>query len=1130
IINVGEYFTSHYLDITFAKDIRELGDRWRDEGSRAVPRRLQALGPQWFRVKSLALDEPHPERRTAAEFRAWHARLLEALGYGELTACDLPVEGGQRFVPALGRLQRYNQPWLVICESAFTLPDGALRDGQPAEDPLGFLPDGARLVDRESHALIGGDWSRAIGRVLTEEEAPRWLLLLAGHRVLLIDRQTWAQGRYLAFDLDDAFGRREHETFNQMAALIAAETLCPDGDSEVVLLDRLEEQSHRFAHGVTEKLQIAVREAIELIVNEWARDRVERARQSLLRWQPHEIRTAGRHAGQLDLLDDGSAPITAEHLKHEALTFVYRLLFCLYAEARGGELEILPIDDDAYRHGYSLEALRDLELVPLTATTENGAYFHEHLKRLFQLIHQGFEPATATQLALEMSDDSRTFEIRPLTATLFAPESTPLLNHARLSNRCLQRVIRYLSLSVDERSRSTGRVNYAELGINQLGAVYEGLLSYQGMFADRELIHVKRAGSGSFSDKKTPTWFVPRERLDEFTGDEIERLESGAPRIYRKGEFILHLNGIDREQSASYYTPEPLTRSLVEESLRELLRDFGPADADRILDLRICEPAMGSGAFLNEAAGQLAERYLELKQRQLGESIEPARYADELRRVKHFITTRNVYGVDLNATAVELGALSLWLGSIHRLLQSRGENGERERFRPGATPWFGLRLRAGNSLIGARRAVWSADQLRTAAHVADALPRQLAPGEPRGPREIYHFLVFDEEMVPTSNDRLMRQFFPESCATAKLWQKNQVRPRWSDAEIAEASAISDLIDRHWAAYATQRDEALTRTACTATVWPLPATSPAAIAPGPSLDDQERTRETLESTSGSFQRLKLAMDTWCALWFWPLDRTAELPSREAFLTAIRLLLGDQAPERSQWPMFDARLGINTEILIRAAADSLPDTRTLAAAVPWLGAAQRLASRENFHHWELVFPEVLGPLAEGGGFDLIVGNPPWLKAGWTDAATLCELEPKLGVREARSADFNAARPGILSDQAARAFYADQFRTIEGSSAVLNSRRLYPELAGIQTNLYKNFIVRSWGVLKPQGIASLLHPEGIYDDARGGKLRAAIYPRLVAHYGHINEMQLFADVDHHTGYSINIYKGRVGEVEFR
>ena len=201
-----------------------------------------------------------------------------------------------------------------------------------------------------------------------------------------------------------------------------------------------------------------------------------------------------------------------------------------------------------------------------------------------------------------------------------------------------------------------------------------------------------------------------------------------------------------------------LTKCLVEEALRELLKDYGPADADRILDLKICEPAMGSGAFLNEAAQQLAQRYLELKQKQIDQTIEPGRFGDELRRVKHYITTRNVYGVDLNATAVELGALSLWLGSIHRLLVAKGENGGRDRYQPGATPWFGLRLRCGNSLIGARRAVWTADQLRQGKHYGkeSAVPRLLKPGEARGKDEIYHFLVFDEDMVPTHADKLMR--------------------------------------------------------------------------------------------------------------------------------------------------------------------------------------------------------------------------------------------------------------------------------------------------------------------------------------------------------------------------------------
>jgi hypothetical protein len=133
------------------------------------------------------------------------------------------------------------------------------------------------------------------------------------------------------------------------------------------------------------------------LVNEWAYDRAERQKRPLLRVRLDELRTNGTQvAVNLSQLDDGSYEITAEHLKHEALVFVYRLLFCFYAEARGGELEILPIDEDTYRLGYSLESLRDLEQVPLTATTENGVYCHEHLKKLFQLIHQGFHPGGDT--------------------------------------------------------------------------------------------------------------------------------------------------------------------------------------------------------------------------------------------------------------------------------------------------------------------------------------------------------------------------------------------------------------------------------------------------------------------------------------------------------------------------------------------------------------------------------------------------------------------------------------------------------------------------------------------------------------------------------------------------------------
>ena len=1297
VTNVGEYYSSHYLDSFFAKDVKELVAKWYEQGSEGPPRRLQNLSQYYFRAKTQVLDEEEPIRRrfSGDEALAWHSRLLQALGYNDLQAFDHPVEGGDTFVPVLGLVNRYNQPWLVVCETHFCLPEASLKEGMPSEDPLGMEPFIDQLTTRSDHDLCSGDWSRCVGRVFTEEDAPRWIILLAGSQLLLLDRNTFAQGRFLAFDLDDAFGRKEKETFNHIAAFLSAESLCPDGESDEVLLDKLEEQSHKFAHGVTENLQFAVREAIELLVNEWARDRTEREKRPLLRISREELKANGQNLRvNLPELDDRNYKITAEHLRREALTFVYRLLFCFYAEARGGELEILPVDDTIYRLGYSLESLRDLELVPLTEATSSGTYFHQHLKHLFRIIHNGFHPGDHSgqeiQSRLLLNNEMvRAFEVRPLTATLFSPDATPLLNRAELSNRCLQKVIHYLSLSKDDRSRTVGRVNYAELGINQLGAVYEGLLSYKGMFADQDLIHVKPKDK-DFGDKKTPTWFVPRERMEEFERDEVERLTDGMPRIYRKGEFILHLNGIDREQSASYYTPEVLTKCLVEEALRELLKDYTPDDADKILHLKICEPAMGSGAFLNEAAEQLAIRYLELKQKQLQErypdgevpladlplmhqgkvgtlatnppdfasatvptSIEPARFGDELRRVKHYIATNNIYGVDLNETAVELGQLSLWLGSIHRLLVKEGDNGGRDIYKSGATPWFGLRLRCGNSLIGARRSVWTAEQLKRGEHAWDSkliqhvqsdiealqanasletialyrketldlackikwadlakdaeqcraqvvrfcecarernttglipeekslyenqqttwkwvgnqkdqdallalfdllpkgrirtverisfeifqtlgeqhadfkagLPRLLKPGTARGSDEVYHFLVFDPEMVPTRSDSLMKSFWKADCASAADWVKKQVTPKWKNDEIAEALAVCGLIDAHWRNYAQQRAEALAATACTATVWPLPANSPAALKPGPSLADQERVCRELESTSGSFQRLRLVMDTWCSLWFWPLESVADLPSRDGFLASARLLLSGERPDKAWVGMLTARLGFEVNVLLQATDDGeVPDTELMASALPWFTVAETIRTEQHFHHWELVFVETLGKEASGGGFDLIVGNPPWLSVEWQEGAVVCELDVKLGVQESKSASIKKAIDSLLKVEPNRTFWRSRFTDAAGDVCSLNSIRLFGELSGMKANVYKNFVIRSWALSSQRGAIGLLHPDGIYDDTNGGLFRREVYSRLRSHFQFRNQLQsyLFSDVAHREEFSINVY----------
>ena len=115
-----------------------------------------------------------------------------------------------------------------------------------------------------------------------------------------------------------------------------------------------------------------------------------------------------------------------------------------------------------------------------------------------------------------------------------------------------------------------------------------------------------------------------------------------------------------------------------------------------MLRWRVCEPALGSGAFLNEAIDQLAALYLRLREEETGDRLEPEERALALQRVKAYIALHNCYGVDLNETAVELAEVSIWLNVMHRGLQA---------------PWFGLHLVRGNSLIGAGRRLYPAHAL-----------------------------------------------------------------------------------------------------------------------------------------------------------------------------------------------------------------------------------------------------------------------------------------------------------------------------------------------------------------------------------------------------------------------------------
>jgi hypothetical protein len=229
------------------------------------------------------------------------------------------------------------------------------------------------------------------------------------------------------------------------------------------------------------------------------------------------------------------------------------------------------------------------------------------------------------------------------------------------------------------------------------------------------------------------------------------------------------------------------------------------------------------------------------------------------------------------------------------------------------------------------------------------------------------------------------------------------------------------------------------------------------------------------------------------------------------------------------------GFETQLPLKQAVDQLNlhdkfgqlRIKRLRAHFPRVPVVESIATRRRFMHWELFFADVM---IQRGGFDLVLGNPPWLKVEWNEAGVLGEFNPQFALRKFSATDLTEEReqafvsyPGLLASWTA------ELEEAEGTQNVLNAAQNYPLLAGMKANLYKCFLPLAWWLNGANGVTGLLHPEGPYDDPRGGGLREAMYLRLRRHFQFVNEMALFAEVDNHTKYSVNIYGARRAAPEF-
>ena len=1095
IQNENEFYSHHYLSEVFANDIRTTTGRWREaateseDGQPAPDQALRALTRPYLRFRRQFSRERRHEARVRLQ-RDWFRQILTALGYDFQPTNHLLDDDTGDEVPVLhaAGIQQGTAQLLVL--------GGYDPDGED-EDPLSLRPHRAQYHGEvpPPEPLLKETWNDIITRRIFGARHPaRWVLLLSPGQILLLERGKWTHNRLLRFVLDDILGRREAATLQAAAALLHRDCLLPaEGMS---LHDNLDDNSHKHAFAVSNDLKYALRESIELIGNEAIRYLREVRKERVYQLDD-------KLAGELGL---------------EALRYMYRLLFLFYIEARP-ELGYAPVNAEAYRKGYSLEHLRDLELVRLTGDESiNGYYIHESIQTLFRLIRDGFDGGDANLLAGSLHN---TFQIRPLDSALFREGATPLLDSVKLGNEVLQQVIRLMSLTrpAKGRNRRRGRISYAQLGINQLGAVYEALLSYRGFFAEEDLYEVKQAGKDP--DELANAWFVPLSELHKYSQE--ERVFESSPdglkkiKVHRRGRFIYRLAGRDRQKTASYYTPESLTKCVVKYALKELIPDDMPAR--RMLDLTVCEPAMGSAAFLNEAVNQLAEKYLERRQRELGKRIPHADYADELQKTKHFITDRNVFGVDLNPVAGELAEVSLWLNCIHK---------------DGHVPWFGYQLACGNSLVGARRQVYGSGKLgkeirRKGARWFNFAPERVATAQAG---TVYHFLLPDPGMADYRN-KAAKRYEPDNFDRLKEWRRSFCQPFNAD-EIAELEALSARVDELWSLHNEQLASDRRETEDSLPVWGRP-TSTRSRRTDNKWKDRIRAQGVFSQgtrTVGPYRRLKLVMDYWCALWFWPIGEAEKLPTRDEFLNEISLILRGSIFQPGLGPnqtedLFGQEYAEHARDIAKRITNEVGmlDLDKLFEQFPRLKFVDEMANQRHFHHWELVFSDIFyGERLDGGprgGFDLLLGNPPWIKVEWKEAGVLGEFDPSLALRKHSAVELTQGRDEAFEqfDGLRQAWTAD-IEDSEATQTFLNATQNYPALAKQQTNLFKCFLPQAWMICSESGVAGFLHPEGIYDDPKGGTFRREVYSRLRAHFQFANERKIFAEVDHHTAFSVNIY----------
>lgn len=632
-------------------------------------------------------------------------------------------------------------------------------------------------------------------------------------------------------------------------------------------------------------------------------------------------------------------------VRNAALVLLYRLLFILYAEDR----DLLPVHERRYED----YGLRERVRLDVGKRMDAGDAFSATAARYWSVIDD---------LCRAIDNGDADIGLPPYNGGLFNQDRTPLLTEIRLGDALIANVVDTLSFTKSEQGRRY--INYRDLSVQQLGSIYERLLEHEIVREDGD-VHIRpnifaRKASGSYYTPDDLVGLILDETLDPLVDRHLEAFTAKVDELDAQPPRSRRMGGLTRLDPAM-----------------------------RLLELKICDPAMGSGHFLVSVVDKITDHIIDAMaeaevQVTWGDYISPlAERIDAIRNtimgnaeargwsvnedqlddrhiIRRMVLKRCVYGVDKNPMAVELAKVSLWLHT----------------FTVGAPLSFlDHHLRVGDSLFGS----W----------VKAGIEKVTRHGSP---------LVLHG---------------PIRSAVQSAAQMQLVEGL-TDAEIAEAERSSQIFD-----------------------------------------------QITDMTSPLLALLSFihALD-----WLNPRDRQN-----------VALIQN----------FFDGQFGDPVQIAMGQVEPR--GGRDLPEFLAILNAVRELINEERFLHWQVAFPGVWTEWeGEGltGGFDAIVGNPPWDRMKLQQVEWFAARRREIALAQRASDRKKMIERLTEAGDPLAADFEKANKRAEAGARMAQDGGDYPLLSGGDINLYSLFVERAMTLVKPDGMVGLLTPIGIGTDKTSAK----------------------------------------------